>query len=87
MPLKLTDQCELQSIENTVRISDGPSFCVDVLYDRQHYIDKRVSVVLVVGVGIHTDSAFMAHYLGPDRLELIIFDITNKKICNHPCRL
>ena len=64
MPLKLTDQCELQSIENTVRISDGPSFCVDVLYDRQHYIDKRVSVVLVVGVGIHTDSAFMAHYLG-----------------------
>ena len=24
---------------------------------------------------------------GPDRLELIIDDITNKKICNHPCRL
>ena len=22
---------------------------------------------------------------GPDRLELIIFDITNKKICNDPC--
>ena len=25
--------------------------------------------------------------LGPDRLELIIFHITNKKICNLPCRL
>ena len=25
--------------------------------------------------------------IGPDRLELIIFDIINKKICNHPCRL
>ena len=25
--------------------------------------------------------------LGPDRLELIIFDITGKKIDNHPCRL
>ena len=25
--------------------------------------------------------------LGPDRLELIIFDITSKKIDNDPCRL
>ena len=25
--------------------------------------------------------------IGPDRLELIIFDIIGKKICNHPCRL
>ena len=25
--------------------------------------------------------------LGPDRLELIIFDITGKKIDNDPCRL
>ena len=25
--------------------------------------------------------------IGPDRLELIIFDITSKKICNHSCRL
>ena len=26
-------------------------------------------------------------YLGPDRLEVVIFDITGKKINNHPSRL
>ena len=26
-------------------------------------------------------------YLGPDRLELIIFDIIDKKFYNHPSRL
>ena len=28
-----------------------------------------------------------SQHIGPDCLELIIIDFTNKKICNHPCRL
>ena len=47
---------------------------------------ERVSLFLFYNVS-DGDKQIFSPFLGPDRLELIIFDIIGKKICNHPCRL
>ena len=36
---------------------------------------------------LNSKKKILGFFLGPDRLELIIFDIISKKICNLPCRL
>ena len=53
---------------------------------------KKISVQYSIGTLNYEEKSRLTcitarTHLGPDRLELIIFHITNKKICNLPCRL